>query len=86
MAEQRGQFNELSRAFGRIEGKLDSIEKTLENLNKNLCRNSDRVDVLEEGMATIKGQAIGAGMIAGLISSVIGIIVAVWAFLKKVIP
>ena len=74
------QIDEMSRAIGRIEQKVDSLS---ESFNRLPCSNeNNKIDVLEDKVSKIEGKISIISAVSGFIGSIIFAIVS-W-FLSKI--
>ncbi len=69
--------NEIMRAIGRLEGKVDGINGRLDTANGRLKSHDDKIGNLETDMASIKAKATVLGGIAGITLSMI------WNYVKN---
>jgi hypothetical protein len=61
----------VERSLGRLEGKVDSIIKSLEDGSEIMARLESRTAVLERWQSRIMGGAVVAGFVAGFIAKLI---------------
>ena len=64
-------LQDITRAIGRLEGKVDGINNRLDRINGSLGNHDDRINDLESSCSSIKGQASILGILGGIIVSAI---------------
>lgn len=69
--------NEIMRSLGRIEGKLEEMQKEQVRVATYTAETSKRVGAVEQKLARVFGYAAGAGLVGGFLFTVV-----TW-FLKK---
>ena len=68
--------NEIMRAIGRLEGKVDGINQRLDSTNGSIKTHDDKIRSLEIDVASIKTTASILGGAAGLLITII------WSYIK----
>ena len=74
---------EIFRAIGRIEGDIKGIHTQMKLQNNRLDKHSERINGVETNVDIAKGKAIGAGFVAGIISSIIMLGIAIVTFFRR---
>lgn len=94
----REQIIKLSTGFGELKGKVDQMDKNLttnfEGLERRVVEmhnsvkvvikdHDDRINVVEEDCAQMKGKSAGIAFVVSLIISILALIAAYLAFFAK---
>ena len=78
---------EIFRAIGRLEGQVTEgfkgVHSRLDKLNGRVDDHGKKIGVNKSNIDVAKGKAMGAGFVAGVIGSVITIILAVLTLFRK---
>ena len=64
--------NEIMRAVGRLEGKVDGINQRLDGINGTLKNHDEKIGTLSNDVSQIKGKAAIIGSLFGAVAAVIG--------------
>jgi len=69
--------NNIERALGKLEGKIDGVLSRLDKINGNLINHDTRINVCENFCADHEGKEKGGRIVLGLIAGGIGLIGAI---------
>jgi len=69
--------NEIMRAIGNLEGKIDGINFRLDTLNGRVGKHDDKINIIESNQQYRRGQIVIIGAIVG------GVISFVWNFISN---
>jgi hypothetical protein len=62
---------DISRALGRLEGKVDSLLRQFADVGETLQRHDGRLSLLENWRSTVKGSVIVMASLASVIASIL---------------
>jgi hypothetical protein len=62
---------DISRALGRLEGKMDSLLRQFADVGETLQRHDGRIGTLENWRSTVKGSVVVMASIASVVASIL---------------